>query len=142
MHHLLVLLGWFVGCEVGGHTTAVLKGCCFQDSFKTACSILVQFPSSFFSLHFVSIHVVHPYSSTDTPKAWKKSHFILSKVSNFQMINNQSIAVYTITRCMLTSLSVDEILLPRYVNWSHYNIYFWTNTLGKNMNPQFSPAMF
>ena len=33
------------------------------------------------------------------------------------MINYQLIAVHAFSMCMLTSLSVDEILLPRYVNW-------------------------
>ena len=66
----------------------------------------------------VSVQVVHPYSCTDTFTAWKKSCFILSKISNFHMIDNQSITVYTFARYMLTSLSVDEILLLRYVNMS------------------------
>ena len=34
------------------------------------------------------------------------------------MIDNLSIAVNAFARCMLTSLSVDEMLLPRYVNRS------------------------
>ena len=34
------------------------------------------------------------------------------------MINNLSVAVHTFAINMLTLLSVDEILLPRYVNWS------------------------
>ena len=29
------------------------------------------FPSSLFSMRFVTIYVVHPYSSTDTDTAWK-----------------------------------------------------------------------
>ena len=41
-------------------------GCCFQDLFNIACSIFVQFLSSCFSIHFVSIHVVHQYSSINT----------------------------------------------------------------------------
>ena len=53
-------------------------GCCLQDLFNIACSILVLFPSSLFSSHLVSIHVVHPYSSIDTIAAWKKLNFILS----------------------------------------------------------------
>ena len=39
--------------------------CRFQDLFKTARCILVQFSSSFFSIRYVSIHVVHPYSIFD-----------------------------------------------------------------------------
>ena len=67
---------------------------------------------------FVSIHVVHPHSNIDTAIALKKSYFILSDRSDFHMINNLSIVVHTFARHMLTSLSVDEILLPRYVNLS------------------------
>ena len=36
------------------------------------------------------------------------------------MIDNLSIAVQTYTMRMLTPLSVDEIFLPKYVNWSTY----------------------
>ena len=53
-------------------------GCCLLDLFNIACSILVQLPSSFFPSCFVSVQVVHPYSSIDTTTAWKKLHFILS----------------------------------------------------------------
>ena len=47
-------------------------GCCLQDLFNTARCILVQLPSSFFSIHLVSVHVVHSYSSMDMTTAWKK----------------------------------------------------------------------
>ena len=40
-----------------------LVGCCRQDLFKIARSILVQLLSSIFSSRFVRVHVVHPYSS-------------------------------------------------------------------------------
>ena len=52
-------------------------GCCLQDLFNIARSILVQLPSSLFSSRLVSIHVMHPYSSIDTIAAWKKLCFIL-----------------------------------------------------------------
>ena len=44
--------------------------CCLQDWFNIAHSILVQLPSSFFSLRLVSIHLVHPYSSIDINAAF------------------------------------------------------------------------
>ena len=47
-------------------------GCCFQDLFRIACSILVQFLSSFFSIHFVGINVMHPYRRIDMTTVWKK----------------------------------------------------------------------
>ena len=48
----------------------------------------------------------------------KKPSFVLSERSDFHMIDNLSIAVHAFVWCILTSLSVNEILLPRYVNWS------------------------
>ena len=45
---------------------------CLQDLFNIACSILVLLLSSFFSICFISVHVVHPYSSINTTTAWKK----------------------------------------------------------------------
>ena len=67
---------------------------------------------------FISVHVVHPYISMDTVTAWKKSCFILLNRSNFHMINDLSIAFHTFARHMMTLISVDEMLLPRYVNCS------------------------
>ena len=61
---------------------------------------------------------MRPYSIMDTATARKKSRFILSERSDFYMINTVSIVVHALTRCMLTLLSIDEMLLPRYVNWS------------------------
>ena len=114
----LVCLTWMI-LEMRGkwlYSCCFVK-CCFQDLFNIACSILVQFPSSFFSVCFVSIYVVYPYSSIDTTAAWKKSRFILSDRSDFLMIDNLLIAVNSSAGCIL-SLSVDEILLLRYVNLS------------------------
>ena len=62
--------------------------------------------------------MVHSYSSTDTDTPWKKFCFILSDRSDFYMIDNLLIAAHTFARHMLTSLSVDEILLLRYVGLS------------------------
>ena len=103
----LVRFTWMV-CEMGGKWS---YSCCFveylyQDWFKTACCKIVKLPS----------------------KVWKLSRFISSERSDFHMINNLSIAVYTESDVnirlgksrMLTSLSVNEILLSRYLNWSAY----------------------
>ena len=77
-HSLFILVGWFWRWEVGVHTTVVL-----WDVASRICSIqLITFLCSsclaFFSICFVSIHVVHPYSKTDRTAAWKKSSFSLS----------------------------------------------------------------
>ena len=69
-------------------------------------------------MRYVSVHVMHPYSSIDTATDWKKSCFISSDRSNFYMIDNQSIAVRTFSSRILISLSVNETLLPRYVDLS------------------------
>ena len=90
--------------------------CFFQDLSITAGSILVQLLSNFFSLHFVSVHMVHPYSTMDTTAAWKKLHFILSDRSDLHMTDSISIAFYAFASHVLMSFLVDEILLPRYVN--------------------------
>ena len=65
------------------------------------------------SLHTLSGHVVHPYSSIDTTDSWKKLLFILSDRSNIHMTDSLSITVHTFTSCVLMSFSVDETLLPR-----------------------------
>ena len=44
-------------------------GCCFQDLFSIARNILLQLPLSFFSIRFVGVRVVHPYSDIDTTAA-------------------------------------------------------------------------
>ena len=46
------------------------------------------------------------------------SHFISSDKTDFQMIENLSQEFHCFIRCMLSSLSVDEMLPPGYVNWS------------------------
>ena len=106
-HVLFVLLGWFVrwkgiGCFVR---------CCFQDWFKTAFSC--SFHLVFFSMHFVCMQEMHPYSGIDIATAWKKSDFISLERSDFYMMDNLSVAVHAFARHMLLSLSVDEILLLR-----------------------------
>ena len=63
-----------------------LVGCCHQDLFNIALNILVKLPSSFLSSRFVSVQVVHPYSSIDTTATWKKLRFILSVRSDIHMI--------------------------------------------------------
>ena len=77
-----------------------LVGCCRQDLFNIARSILVKLPSSFFSSRLVSVQVVHPYSSIDTTAAWKKLSFILSVRSDFHMIYCLSRAAHGFVSCV------------------------------------------
>ena len=85
-------------------------GCCFLDLFYRARDILVPFLSS-----LISVDVVHPYSRIDTTAAWKKIRFILSDRPDFHVIDSLSIAVQAFGKRILMSLSVEEILLSRYV---------------------------
>ena len=69
----LLRLIWMV-LEMGGRWpySRCFVGCCFQDLFSIARSILVQFMLIFFSKRFVSVYVIHPYSNIDTNAVWKK----------------------------------------------------------------------
>ena len=91
-------------------------GCCLQDLFSIACSILVYLPSSFFSIRSDSVYVVHPYSAIDSTAALKKLCFILSVRSDFHMTDILSMAVHAFAKRVLMSVSVNEIMLPRSVN--------------------------
>ena len=110
----LVHLTWIV-FVIGGRWpySWCLVGCCRQDLFKIARSILVKLPSSFFSSRFVRVHGVHPYSSIDATAAWKKLRFILSVRSDFHIIDSLLIAVYAFVNLVSMSFSVDAMLLPR-----------------------------
>ena len=110
----LVRLTWIV-FVMGGKWphNCYFVGCCLQDLFNIACSVLVKLPSSFFSVRLVSIHVVHPYSSIDMTVASIKLRFILSVRSDFHMTDRLSIAVHAFASRMLMSVSVDETLHPR-----------------------------
>ena len=97
-------------CEMGGKYlySSYFVGYCLRDLFKIAHSILVLFQSSFFSIYFISIQVVHPCSSSDTATTWKKSSFISSERSDFHMIDILLLVIH----------AFDRHMLPRYMNWS------------------------
>ena len=91
-------------------------GCFFQALFSIACSILEQFPYSFFRTRIVSIDVVYSYNSIDMTTISENPILILSDRSDLYRFNSLSIAIQAYSRCVLTSLSEDEIILLRYVN--------------------------
>ena len=89
-------------------------GCCFLDFFKTARRILVSSTSIFFpSVSLTSKWCI--YTVVPTRSQLGRNH-ILTERHNFRMINSLSIAHITFLMLIITSISVDEILLPRYVN--------------------------
>ena len=116
-HVLFVLLGWFLRWGVSGRTTAI-----FESATSRICSkqhtVFMKIQSRCFPMCFVKIRVVQLCSNNDTATIWKKSRSILSERLDFHMIDNLSIAINAFTMRILTSLSGDEILLPRCVNWS------------------------
>ena len=73
---LFVWHEWFSKWVVGDRTAAFLWD--IASSFCSICSVLVELMSSFFSIRFVSFHVVHPYWSIDATTDWKKFCFNLS----------------------------------------------------------------
>ena len=96
--------------------------------FSIAHNIFVQLLSRIFSICFISIHVVHRYSRTDTAVAWKKLRFFLSGKFDFHMIDNLSIAVHALANRILTSFfsrweTASEV--HKLVH-SHF-IYIWEN---------------
>ena len=64
-------------------------------------------------MRFVRVKLVHPYDRSDRHS--KNSDF--TKRSDFYMIDNLSVAFHSFVIRILVVLSVDEILLPNYVNW-------------------------
>ena len=79
-------------------------------SLISSSLLLQQCPACLVHL-FVSVQVVHPYSSIDMTAAWKKLHFILSVRSDFHMTDSLSIAVHAFVSHVSMSFSVDEIII-------------------------------
>ena len=78
----LVRLAWIVFVMRGRWLYSwCLVGWCRQDLINIA---------SFFSSRFVSVNVVHPYSSIETTAAWKKLHSILFQYSSLGTPLNSS----------------------------------------------------
>ena len=104
-----VLFEWFVNWEVSGRTAAVLWGVASRIYSKYLVTFLFSSPlalSPWVLLKFIHIDVL-----TATTK--KKPHFILLERLDFHMINILSIEVQAFAWHILTSLSVDKILLPK-----------------------------
>ena len=97
-------------------------GCCLQDLLNTARSILVSLSSSFFSIYLVNVHVVHPYNSTDTTIAWKKTvlFYRTSLISTWPIASPSLSTLFTIkhTYSVLSALKwrpMAPLPIPDYV---------------------------
>ena len=91
-------------------------GCSFQLIFRAARNMRVYVPSSADVCAFVSVQVVEPYRSTDSTTAVKKCLFMVFDRSDFHMGSSLLSADHAFPFRILISLSVDLILLPKYVN--------------------------
>ena len=110
----LIRLTWIVlWWEAGGRIVGALCGVAAR-----ACSILLA--TFLCNWHLASSPAVLLASKwcIYTTAAWKKLRYILSVRFDFHMINSLSIAVYAFVSCVSMSFSVDETLLPRWVNLS------------------------
>ena len=58
---------------------------------------------------FASVHVVHPYSSTDIATAWKKYRFILSVVQIKGSIQDFVQASEFDTKCLNKDISIETL---------------------------------
>ena len=98
---------WFEGGE--SCTTACLWGAaswiCLKQHVEFLCSYYVVFSFSVASPKRIHI-VVH------------KTRFNLSEGSDFYMIDGLSTAVHAFAWFILTSVSGDKILIPRYMIWT------------------------
>ena len=65
------------GGGAGDRTAAALWGVVSRNCSKLFTAFLCSCRQAFFSILFVSVHAMHPYSRMDTIAAWKKLHFIL-----------------------------------------------------------------
>ena len=124
----------FTGLWDGRPFSSCFMECCFQNFFSK--KQLASFCSShlaFYSNRFLKVQVVLPYNITDTATAWKNFCFILSVRSDFLIVDNLSIAFSAYPMHILISLSVDEILLLRYMNRR-------TSFRGMSFNVEMTPS--
>ena len=89
----VVHLTWIV-FVISGRTAADLWGVVSRICSILLAALLCSCCQAIFSIHFFSIHVVHPYRSIDTIAALKNLRFILSVSSDLHMTDNLSIVVH------------------------------------------------
>ena len=116
-HVFFLLLMQFVWWEVSGQITVV-----FMSFTKHFPALLSSSHLDFDLRRFVKVQLVKPYSRTNTVIAWTKTHFILSERSNVHLVFKLWITVCDFPLPDMISHSVDEILIPKYLN-SPTNFY-------------------
>ena len=107
-------------CEMGSNWlyNCCFVECCFQELLKTVCRN-VEFLCSCHWASFLSISLEskwYNYKIVLTQLQNERNPVLFYQRSVFNMIYNLSIATHTFPGCIL--ISVNEILLPRSMNWS------------------------
>ena len=98
----------FTQLLIGLNTVLCLTQLNIKNRFSTVLQILQNLKIIF------KVEVVQPYSNIETATAWNNIRFISSAIPDLQML----MAVLAFSMLILTSFSVDEILLARYVKLS------------------------
>ena len=95
----------YLVCGIGGNWrySYCFVGSAARIRLKLHVAFLCTSHLAFFSIHFVSVHVVHPYSSTDTDAARKKSSFISLKRLDFHQIK---LGIKLYRRCSLKRVAL------------------------------------
>ena len=99
-----ILREWFVRYEVGGHTAGVLL-----DATESLCCSHLAFFQTRRCIHTMVL---------SRQQFGRIPVLFYSKKFNLQIVNKSSMAVHNFSVCMVTSLSVDGTLLPRYMKLS------------------------
>ena len=128
---LLILLERFARWE------SVQLLCSLGTAFRICSKQSIIFLCSFHLAFSPRVSLKSKWCNHTVVLSWlqlgKSSRFILSERSDFHMVVNLLVAVHRLPICMLTSLSVDEILLPRCTNW-------FTNFRGLPINEKLAPS--
>ena len=122
-------LSYGILCEMGGKQ---LYSCCFVG---LPGLIQKQHEILLYSFHiaFSPSIFLNSKRCNHTRVLTRLQFFIFAERSEFHVVVNLSIAIHTLPMCIMTSLSVNEILLPRYMSWS-------SNLWGSSFNEEMASS--
>ena len=89
---------WFVRWEVSGRTIAIVFGAAFRTCLKEVASFLCSFSSSIYTMRFVKLKAVQPYSSIKTITVGKRERSVNTSLC-FTSAFLQSAGVVEYTDC-------------------------------------------
>ena len=117
-------------CETGGKwpyscSFYSVRSVTYRIYSKPIVAFLCSFPYSFLSMHFVSVQVVHPRSSTHISSAWKKYRFISLERSDFHWMENLHIEVYAFAQWVMRSYPTERLFYKVRINWKSTRKDVW-----------------